>query len=281
MSPLGPPAPGLRVPCAPCPVWVCPEWGLCAEGAGLLAPTLHRAAGMTTAQAVFRPGAACTVSWSAGPGQAGREGWLVGRAPPQPCSPPTLPSGLAGGKWGLPSCIREGDTGQSPSHQCPGTGCPQNMAPCSLQTPVRADRSASDSAVASHPSAQLGKQRPGSQGPESSIPETLQDTPLPPECPCPPTGLAALGFDGALAKVEWMLTGASGAAHAPPMANSTPLLRWTSRTSGFGHCPLNKGKHPLRNTTGLACSLCPLPEWCWLLRGTSARTQLRRGAPDH
>lgn len=166
---------------------MCPEWGLCAEGAGLLAPTLRRAAGVTTAQAVSRPGAACTVSWSAGPGRAGREGQLVGRAhAPQPSTPPTLPCGLAGGKWGLPSCIREGDTGQSPSHQCPGTGRPQNTVPCSLQMPVRADQSASNSAVASHPPAQLGKLWPGSQGPKCSIPETLQDTPLPPKVPLSP-----------------------------------------------------------------------------------------------
>lgn len=44
------------------------------------------------------------------------------------------------------------------------------------------------------------KPRPGSQGPESSIPETLQDTPLPPECPRPRTELAALGFDGGSSK---------------------------------------------------------------------------------
>lgn len=96
----------------PGPGCVCPERDLCAEGASLLAPTLRRAVGVTTAQAVSRPGAACTVSWSAGPGRAGREGRLVGRAPPQPSSTPTLPCGLAGGKWGLPSRIREGDTGQ-------------------------------------------------------------------------------------------------------------------------------------------------------------------------
>lgn len=70
---------------------------------------------MTAAQAVSRPGAACTVSWSAGPGQAGGEekaGML--------CHPlqPFLLRGLDGEKWSAPSCIRGGGTGAEGRPDC-------------------------------------------------------------------------------------------------------------------------------------------------------------------
>lgn len=173
----------------------CPRraW-LCVSGVGSVCRR-SRPPGPDAPQSCWRDDrSSCLLAWGCLHGQLvswarpGRQRGTAGRPypPPQPSTPPTLPCGLAGGKWGIPSCIREGDTGQSPSHQCPGTGRPQNMAPCSLQMPVRADQSASNSAVASHPPAQLGKPWPGSQGPECSIPETLQDTPLPPKVPLSP-----------------------------------------------------------------------------------------------
>ena len=75
----------------------------------------------------------------------------------------------------------------------------------------------------------------------------------PPKCPCPRTELHCPGLQWGFQR-RW--SGHSWgplvqAALAPPMADPTPLLRWTSRTSGFGHRPLNKGKHPLRNWPGL------------------------------
>lgn len=64
------------------------------EAAGLLAPALHGAAGVTAVQAVSRPGAACTVSWSAGPGQAGREKAGMLCHPQHPSQSPAPPQGL-------------------------------------------------------------------------------------------------------------------------------------------------------------------------------------------
>lgn len=281
MSPLGPPAPGLRVTCAPCPVWVCPEWGLCAEGAGLLAPTLHRAAGMTTAQAVFRPGLPARSAGQLGQARwAERDAWWA--VPPR--SPPALPPcpvGLQGGSRVSPVVSGRVTLDSHPHTSVLAPDAPRTWrpapykrrsgltgAPATAPWPVTLLRSWGNRGRADR------AQRAPSQRP-------YRTRPCPQSAPVPSLDWLPWALTGALAKVEWMLTGASGAAHAPPMANSTPLLRWTSRTSGFGHYPLNKGKHPLRNTTALACSLCPLPEWCWLLRGTSARTQLRRGAPDY
>lgn len=197
---------------------MCPERDLCAEGAGLLAPTLRRAVGVTNAQAVSRPGAACTVSWSAGPGRAGREGRLVGCAPLQPSNTPTLPCGLARGKWGLPSCIREGDTGQSPSHQCPGTGRPQNRAPCSLQRPVRADQSASNSAwpvTLLHSWGNHGQAHRAQSAPSQRPCGTHLCLP---KCPCPHTELRCPGLRQGLQR-RW-----SGRSWGP-LGQHTPL-RW-------------------------------------------------------
>lgn len=220
-------APGLRVTCAPCPVWAGAWLGV--SGVGSVCRR-SRPPGPHAPQSCWRDDrSSCLPAWGCLHGQlvswarpGGQRRTAGGPCPPQPSSPPTLPSGLAGGKLGLPSCIREDDTGQSPSHQCPGTGCPQNMAPCSLQTPVRVDWSASDSAVASHPPAQLGKPQPGSQAQRAPSQRPYRTRPCPQSAPVPALSWLPWASMGALAKVEWTLTGASRAAHAPPTADPTP-----------------------------------------------------------
>lgn len=167
----------LRVTFAPCPLWAVPKIGawawLSMSGVGSVCRR-SRPPGPHSPQGCWRddcssclPAWGCLhgqlVSWARPGGQRGKGWWAL--PPTAVLQAPTLPCGLYGEKWGPPGCVREGGTEQSPSHQCPCTGHPQDMAPCSLQMSVVADQSPNNWAMASHPPAQLGKLRPGSQGP--------------------------------------------------------------------------------------------------------------------
>lgn len=189
---LGPPAPGLRVTCAPCPVWAVPKTGglyvcpdLCAERSRPPGPHAPQSCWRDDCSAVSGLGLPARSAGQLGQaGQAERKGgwWAV-----PPCNPPALPPCLwaCQGKWGLPSCIRRVLQDSRPHTSVPGTGRPQNRAPCSLQRPVRADQSASNSAWPVTLPAQLGKPRrlTGPRGAPSQRPCGTHF--CLPKCPCP------------------------------------------------------------------------------------------------
>ena len=133
--PRGPGLPGPTLPpgdprplppedraCSADPSRLSTSRGPCAEGTGLPASILHGAAGVTAAQAVSRPRAACTVSWSAGPGQAGGGGRL---AAVPPCrGPRPYPAHLPGRRGCTQVVLGEaaGRTGGALGAACvPGT----------------------------------------------------------------------------------------------------------------------------------------------------------------
>ena len=198
---------------------MCPEWDLCAEGAGLLAPTLLRAAGVTTAQAVSWPGAACTVSWSAGPGRAGREGRLVGRAPPR--SPPPLPPcpvGLPGGS-GVSLVVSGRVTLDSHPHTSVlALDAPRTWRPAPYKCQSGLTRVP---AIALWPVTLLHSwgNRGQAHRAQSAPSQRLYRTHLcPPKCPCPHTELHCPGLQWGLQR-RW-----SGRSWGP-LGQHTPL-RW-------------------------------------------------------